>query len=124
MKLVLKSKLKLQNFLQICVKSFVNIHNIFRHLLFKYMDIREMFNVIKFKNQFYYHIIIITGCFYRWVNAVFPKVCSADHQWSARLAKWSANLYKHPHFVLRGALKWHLNVLSGPHIEKVWEPLG
>ncbi len=52
-----------------------------------------------------------------WARAVLPKVCSAD-------LKWSANLYKHLYFVLRGALKWHLNILSGPHIGKVWEPLG
>jgi hypothetical protein len=40
------------------------------------------------------------------VWAVFPNVCSADHWWSTRLAKWSANICKHLHFVLREALKW------------------
>ncbi len=35
----------------------------------------------------------------RRVRAVVPKVCSADH-------KWSANPYRNQYFVLRGALKY------------------
>ncbi len=52
-------------------------------------------------------------------RAVIPKVCSADHRWSARLAedqlKWSANPYIIQYFVLRGPpnfSKWSSNQKS------------
>jgi len=53
-------------------------------------------------------------------NIDFPKVCSADHWWSARLAE-----------VVREALKQinilsftdHQMILSGPRTKIFWEPL-
>jgi hypothetical protein len=36
-------------------------------------------------------------------RSVIPKVCSTDHQWSARL---TANTYENQYFILCGALKY------------------